>query len=74
MSKMCMRCYKIKEDTNPSGFCQQCYHLEMNEYETIKQYVHAHPRCSILDLVQNTGIQKTVIERMISYGGIEWSG
>ena len=71
--KNCSGCGKVYMEIG-QGMCIDCYRKEQEDEQTVYSYVRDHDRCSIKQIVDDTGVKERVILRMLKQGRFIASG
>lgn len=71
--KNCSGCGKVYMEIG-QGMCPDCYRKEQEDEQTVYSYVRDHDRCSIKQIVDDTGVKERVILRMLKQGRFIASG
>ena len=66
--KNCSSCGKVFVSINNARICMDCRAKEEQWERTIVEFVRDHPKSTIAEIVEATGVQEPVIRRMIREG------
>nr|WP_314807198.1 flagellar protein [uncultured Selenomonas sp.] len=66
--KNCSSCGKVFVSINNARICMDCREKEEQWERTIVEFVRDHPKSTIAEIVEATGVQEPVIRRMIREG------
>ena len=66
--KNCSSCGKVFVAINNARICMDCREKEEKWEREIVEYVRDHPKSTIAEIVEATGVQEPVIRRMIREG------
>ena len=72
--KNCSSCGKVFVSINNARICMDCRAKEEQWERTIVEFVRDHPKSTIAEIVEATGVQEPVIRRMIREGRFVSSG
>lgn len=65
--KNCPECGKLYLEVGQK-MCPKCYDVELEQEQIVHDYVRDHDKCSIMEIVENTGVKEKVVLRMIKNG------
>jgi len=72
--KNCSSCGKVFVSINNARICMDCRAKEEQWERSIVEFVRDHPKSTIAEIVEATGVQEPVIRRMIREGRFVSSG
>ena len=72
--KNCSSCGKVFVSMNNARICMDCRAKEEQWERSIVEFVRDHPKSTIAEIVEATGVQEPVIRRMIREGRFVSSG
>lgn len=71
--KNCSGCGRLYMEIG-QGMCRDCYLKEQEQEQVVYSYVRDHDKCSIKEIVDNTGVKEKVVFRMLKAGRFIASG
>ncbi|MCR5176494.1 MAG: flagellar protein [Anaerovibrio sp.] len=63
----CPDCGKLYLEVG-QNVCPRCYDLELEQEQIVYSYVRDHDKCSVDEIVRETGVKEKVVLRMIRSG------
>ncbi|MBE6099267.1 MAG: flagellar protein [Anaerovibrio sp.] len=67
--KNCPECGKLYLEVG-QGMCPACYDIELEQEQVVHTYIRDHDKCSIKQIVEDTGVKEKVVLRMIKSGRV----
>ena len=71
--KNCPECGKLYLEVGQK-MCPACYDIELEQEQIVHTYVRDHDKCSITQIVEDTGVKEKVVLRMLKNGRFINSG
>lgn len=67
--KNCPECGKLYLEVG-QNMCPACYDIELEQEQVVHTYIRDHDKCSIKQIVDDTGVKEKVVLRMIRSGRV----
>ncbi len=68
--KNCRRCGKIFS-YNGNHICTECVEKEEEEFKIVKEYIYDHPKCSVTEVSEATGVTAKTIMNFLRQDRLE---
>lgn len=65
--KNCSGCGRLYMEVG-QGMCSDCYRKEQEDEQVVYSYVRDHDKCSIKQIIDDTGVKERIILRMLKQG------
>lgn len=66
--RACARCGTILRRDNFAPVCPDCYESDKADYARVRAYLERHPRASLMELVQATGLPLEIVRGFLNHG------